>query len=365
MAMSNRYFANPGSPCRTVDPGTELRACLGRITRLHPPVHTCSTNWSFSGLYAGPTSVALLFYRLAALYPDLELGHQSLLDWAQSYLQLGARVPHRPPSPSHCGVGDETLAHLALTAVVSGDASLAHRLCAYADVINDPADDGSNEWLYGRAGYLYLLRLCRRVFPGDPLDRTIAATARRMLAVPRPWVWHGREYLGAVHGSVGIVAQIVLSVPSLAPRLQAVVAGLLDTQLPSGNFPSSRPAGSDRLVQFCHGGPGFVVSLCAVLPCFPALADRIGGAIARARSDVWERGLLTKEPCLCHGIAGNSLALEGDERFVHFLSFMGGEGVDGGVGSSAGLFTGEAGRAWCWAVADRGLDRTVIGFNDV
>jgi len=31
----------------------------------------------------------------------------------------------------------------------------------------------------------------------------------------------------------------------------------------------------------------------------------------------------------------------------------------------ASLWTGEAGRAWAWAVADQGLERRLLGYNDI
>lgn len=31
----------------------------------------------------------------------------------------------------------------------------------------------------------------------------------------------------------------------------------------------------------------------------------------------------------------------------------------------ASLWTGEAGRAWAWAVADKGLEKRLLGYNDV
>ena len=41
--------------------------------------------------------------------------------------------------------------------------------------------------------------------------------------------------------------------------IRATVDYLLSLQLPSGNFPSSLESVSkDRLVQWCHGAPGFV-----------------------------------------------------------------------------------------------------------
>jgi hypothetical protein len=150
-----------------------------------------------------------------------------------------------------------------------------------------------------------------------------------------------------------------------------MVLELLDHQFPSGNFPSSLPAGSDRLVQFCHGGPGFVISLLSLLPYFPEIAEKINEAISNAQSDIWQRGLLTKEPCLCHGIAGNALAFDQDDQFLHFLSFMGSRRLEALTGDlandsdKASLYTGEAGRAFCWAVADKSLPKTCIGYNDL
>jgi len=379
MASSDRYFQNPGAAAQTVDAKRELLASLKRLAKLYPPVHTCSTGWSFGGLYSGPTSIAFLFYRLSQIYPNLEFHDQLLLEWAQAYLELGVRVHKRSPTPSHCGIGDEMLAHLTLGALVSEDTGKVRRLCSFAETVNSLEDDGSNEWLYGRAGYLYFLRLCHQtVFSKERhpstaknLEKTIKSTVDRILATPQPWVWHGKQYLGAAHGVISIVTQLVLSVPSTAFQLQPMVLKLLEHQFPSGNFPSSLPVGSDKLVQFCHGGPGFVISLRALLPYFPEIADRIKGAIDNAELDIWKRGLLTKEPCLCHGIAGNSLAFDDDERFLHFLSFIGSENIEKLKGNAphdsdkAGLFTGEAGRAWCWAVADKGLPKTCIAYNDV
>lgn len=400
MPSRARHFKNDGlNHLPSPDYHTELVASLERINTYNPPVHTCSTGWSFSGLYQGPTSIAFLFYRLSDLYPDLTFKSQSLLEWAEDYLKLGEVYVVRKPQvdSDHCGIANETLAYLAVSAVVSGDASLTQKLCGYEGVIN--AKGGSNEWLYGRAGYLYLLRLCRTHFSQQAnvaqlLDQTIKRTATRILDRPLPWTWHGKQYSGAAHGYFGIIAQLVLSLPEIAQKLDVLVSELLDTQFPTGNFPSSinghlgknASSGSDRLVQFCHGAPGFVTSVEPIKHCFSSdLQAQIETALAKARDDVWERGLLTKQPCLCHGIPGNALAFTdpADERFGRFLAAMstkqlearakrGAGGVDTGwmedAGMSdgfAGLWTGEAGRAWTWAVADKGLERRLIGFNDV
>lgn len=394
MAHHHRFFTNPREPLNTVDARQELLACLDRINTYSAPVHTCSTGWSFHGLYTGPTSIAYLFHRLSEIYPDLEFKQQPLSEWAQEYLNLGSRISKASPKPTHCGIADEVLAHLSVSAVMQRDLSLIKKLCTFEPVVNSPQDDGSNEWLYGRAGYLYMLRLCRTVTQEDPasptaalLESVIDKTVARILAAPRPWTWHGKHYLGAAHGAIGIICQVVLSRPAAAPELEDSLLEVLDAQRESGSLPSSLPSGSDRLVQFCHGSPGLALSLRSVAPHFPALRDRIAHAAARARADVWARGVLRKDPCLCHGVAGNALAFGGgddddgegddqdgdDHRFAVLLSCAATESMEklgmlktrGRSDEFSSLFTGEAGRAWLWAVADRGLPRTCIGYNDV
>ena len=401
MFPSRRHFAHRGDASASIvtDPGRELLESLSRINTYNPPVHTCSTGWSFAGFYSGPTSIAYLFYRLSLIYPDTEFKQQSFRDWAVDYLKLGARAPAKKPDPSHCGIANELLSSLALRSVMSDDPNLAEQICAFERMINGN-DEGSNEWLYGRAGYLYLLRLCRSHFQKQTgsqpivllLTQTIERTVQRVLDEPLPWTWHGKEYVGAAHGYIGTITQIVLSrTHSHSLGLGDIVEKLLALQFPSGNFPSSVKARytehDDRLVQFCHGGPGFAMSFNSIAAHFSVeLQTRLQAAIEKARSDTWNRGLLTKPPCLCHGIAGNALAFtqEEDRRFEQMLAYSSTQSMEqnakldpsrgiekgwlqdaGRDDAFAGLFTGEAGRAWVWAVADAKLPRTCLGYNDV
>jgi lantibiotic modifying enzyme len=178
--------------------------------------------------------------------------------------------------------------------------------------------------------------------------------------------------VGAVHGAIGIITQIILTDAAWAPKLEAELATILTYQYESGNWPSSIPPGRDRLIQVCHGAPGIILSLVSIRQFFPKLHSRIDRAIENGRKAIVERGLLTKEPCLCHGISGNALALE-QKDFEHFLTHTTGHEMkamekDGMMEKSddpSGLWTGEAGRAWAWAVADKGLDKTALGYNDV
>ncbi|RMZ87934.1 hypothetical protein DV736_g4833, partial [Chaetothyriales sp. CBS 134916] len=163
--MPARYLTPPSPLPPPADGQAELLAALSRINTFNPPVQTCSTGWHYAGLYSGPSSVAFLFYRLSQLYPDMTFKGQHLADWAAAYLELGqsylpgGRSKRASVDASHCGVANETLCQLALRACLEHDTSLAHALCAYANGLLAPAVAGSDEWLYGRAGYLYLLRL--------------------------------------------------------------------------------------------------------------------------------------------------------------------------------------------------------------
>jgi lantibiotic modifying enzyme len=285
------------------------------------------------------------------------------------------------------------------------------QLCGFSSLINNPNAEGSNEWLYGRAGYLYLLRMVLKLFPDLPapliekIEQTSNITISCILSCSFPWKWHHRPYLGAVHGSIGIIAQILLSAKknqgeNLAQTTLPMVQEIISTQLQSGNFPPSHPPpesrtksrGStdqvdDRLVQFCHGSPGVILSLHSILPFYSTektLESKIKQAISLAQHDLVARGHLTKSPCLCHGIPSNALAISDEEEFKKMLTYMSTEVLEGDLGTElgwmqdsgmsddfAGLFTGEAGRAWVWALVDCGSDkgsgirRWVLGFNDL
>lgn len=75
---------------------------------------------------------------------------------------------------------------------------------------------------------------------------------------------------------------------------------------------------------------------------------------------------------LTTGISGNALALD-DEGCEHFLSYTTGNEMksmekDGMMEPSEkpeSLWCGEAGRAWAWAVVDKGLPPRLLGFNDL
>ena len=301
---------------------------------------------------------------------------------------LAGERPSVSVENDRCGVTNETLAYLAVSAAATQDITYVRKFLAAVDKpgIMSPgvgsASGGNCEWLYGRAGSLYLLRLMRALVPStaeladfDPVVRDLIKVVMDIgREVGWKWNWHGKAYLGAVHGAIGIVTQVLLSAEAsiqdippgawmekeeILKPLRKVLEELLDEQCADGNWPArlDNPE-KDELVQFCHGAPGFVVSLWALgnKGLFPEV-KRMDGAIVKARKAIWERGLLTKEPCLCHGITGNALALSGEQR-EHFLahttqalvSDWQRERIFAQSLEPWGLYEGLAGRAWGFIV---------------
>jgi hypothetical protein len=393
-----RYIPND-KPLQPVSPRPELVTCLTSLVQSAPP-KPGSSAWDLVGLYDGPTGVAYLFLRLSQTHPELKIGHRSAHQWAEAYIDASyqtaddntlAGIPECAVGPHHCGVANELLARTAVYAAIHQDATKAMALCRFGEGIVT-AEGGSDEWLYGRAGYLYLLRAAaarigevaeKEVL--EEIERIKVKVVERVLQTPQPWVWYGNSYLGAAHGAIGIVTQLVLSLPDRASELEETLACLLSLQLPSGNWPPSLPStaqsytltsdekkhteANGELVQFCHGAPGFISSLTSIRAHFPHHGKQIDKAVEAGRAHVWERGILVKTSCLCHGTCGNALCLE-KSQFEQMLAASTEEKAEemrqpDPNDSPYGLYTGVAGRAWVWAVADSGVERVFVGYNDV
>lgn len=286
---------------------------LVRIVRGEPPRSSYHDRRKAGGIAKGPTALAYLFLRLSKISPDLNIDGHSPIHWAEAYLR-GQRAGIGRRS-GNCGITSERFAYTALSACLSKEtADVEQFIRALAPVLSPNHEEPfPSELLCGRAGMLYLIRVLRYFVPHSELllEEPVEILNREILEKGDDgkgnWSFHGKHYYGAAHGDIGIITQLVLTTPSLAPQLRPRLEKLLDLQFDSGNWPSSAESSRDRLVQWCHGAPGFVVSLLALRQYFPDLSSRIDHAVERGRACIWERGLLRKEPSLCHGILGNAL----------------------------------------------------------
>lgn len=318
--MAQRYISN-NLPAQALgsDPKELLTYALELVVR-HTPPRQVYHERHLGGLFTGYTGLAYMFLQLSELYPDLTISGQTLIYWAQCYLEgdRGKLVLEK----GNCGISSEKLSFEAVRVCVTKDDD--HLIAFLSNIpillgpYTSPQEDAfPSEIPYGRAGALYMLRMVKHWVPRSEtlIESPIKRLTERIMATDDDgrgnWEWHGKRYFGAAHGDIGIITQLVLSNPSLAPQLTRRLEKLLELQLPDGNWPSSlrslKEGKNASLVQWCHGAPGFLYSLTSLRSYFPDLQDRIDSAIEKGQSITWRHGLLTKEPCLCHGIFGNAL----------------------------------------------------------
>ncbi|TRM64989.1 hypothetical protein BD626DRAFT_490551 [Schizophyllum amplum] len=249
-------------------------------------------------------------------------------------------------------------------------------------------DDDGCEVLYGRAGFLYALLRLRGAFldysesqVADAVhdshittDATIARIAANIIAhgrhgaqtyaadiAPGPplmWSWHGRRYLGAAHGVVGILNILLQCPPYLLTDayddIWAMIDWLISIQDEEGNWPSKAPAlrvskyDTNELVQWCHGAPGALILLSRALqhPSAAHHARRIPAVLRaadRAATLVYRRGLLRKGLGACHGIAGSVFALLAAARLYASRAISAGDGNGEKGGKGKGRVEGPGG----------------------
>lgn len=377
-----RYLPSidPSTSPRISNPHEQLILTLTKVLRGCPPSNPWTDKFKQKpmGLWTGPTSIAYLFLWLADTHPDLTVEGASPRQWCFRYLDCGSSELPGPHGLNDWGIKNEYLAYNVVQAAVSGSESCVRKvvdaICTSFDC--PPAD---NEHLSGRAGTLALLRIIRRWQPQytQAIESCIEKLIDQIMAA-RPWTFHGHRYIGAAHGMIGIITEIILSKPSMGhdPSITAIIGELLDLQTEGGHWyiTDDPTLGSPDLVHYCHGSPGFVISLSSIRPhVSDYLQQRIDTATEKGRREVWEKGLLTKEPNLCHGIVGNMLALPTWELREHFMEYATEASVQQCIADGKfvagddphGLLWGAAGRAWGWMMLDTKRDLGYPSYNDV
>eukprot|EP00804_Cyclotella_cryptica_P012220 CCRYP_018218-RA/>CCRYP_018218-RA protein AED:0.19 eAED:-0.29 QI:0/-1/0/1/-1/1/1/0/426 len=184
---------------------------------------------------------------------------------------------------------------------------------------------GECELLYGRAGFLHALAFVRyetghhdygkelvKKIISDILDEGKRMANETGLNLNYLWEWHGKMYLGAAHGVVGILFTLlcfqdeVVSVAGSMDQIRETIWKLGDMCFESGNLkPSLTDTSSDRLVHFCHGSPGHILLLVKSYQVYDDVRF-LERAEEIARSVLCRRGILRKGVGLCHGISGNA-----------------------------------------------------------
>jgi len=80
---------------------------------------------------------------------------------------------------------------------------------------------------------------------------------------PLMYEWHGKKYWGAAHGLAGIM-HVLMDMelkPDEVEEVKGTLRYMINYRFPSGNYPSSEGSENDRLVHWCHGAPGIILTL--------------------------------------------------------------------------------------------------------
>lgn len=299
----------------------------------HPRDDPQSAAERFVGLYAGAAGVVWALQWLA---------REGAIAAPPSFAAVLASLPAKlrelqaPPAdqtPSYL-MGDTGI--LLLQWHSSGNAAVAQQLF---DTVQGNAHHPSLEVLWGSPGSL-LAAIHMAEASGETRWAELVQTQLQQLAdalQPDPEtglpIWqqdmYGRRtrFIGAGHGLVGNVYTALRAGPLLPQALRdryldAALRNLQALALVDGTglnwhpmSDSTRVAGRVPPVQDCHGAPGIINRLAA------APHTEAWDTLLRAAGELtWRAGPLLKGPGLCHGTAGNALALmKLGERFGETL----------------------------------------------
>ncbi|CAG9539667.1 unnamed protein product [Cercopithifilaria johnstoni] len=197
-------------------------------------------------------------------------------------------------------------------------------LIASSDVLGN----GDDELLAGRVGFLAAVITLRQhmdhgVIPdvcvGNVVNKVIASgrsyATSKQFKVPLMYHYHGRHYLGAAHGLMGILQMLLCFVEFLDEEAKSDVLKTVDwivsLQLKNGNIPAKvEEGGLDRgeneLVHWCHGATGAVHLM--VVAYLRTCNEKYLKSADAALNLIWQKGILMKGPGICHGAAGSGYA---------------------------------------------------------
>ncbi|KAK2764643.1 abscisic acid ABA receptor [Colletotrichum kahawae] len=281
---------------------SSLISHLSKILTLSPPQSSYAAS-SLAGPLTSHTGTAYLFLSISSSFPRLQIHSYPAIHWARAYI---SNIPttRLPNTSSTDDLGlSETLASLAVRACVFQDLDQVHRFLSVLPPIK-ASNPSPTCLLHGLSGTLYLLRLIRHWVPSSAPLVSLPIVLVSECLLTSPWSCPASGE-GVLDGKLGILTQIVLTTPPLAPRLVEELAQLLRMQNYDGSWPSAEEFDKNRdkdLLQaksqskktgetsFAHGIIGFILSLHSIRPFFPSLHEPIDKALTKASQFVvWDQ----------------------------------------------------------------------------
>jgi len=280
----------------------------------HPPDHVetslydgaCGVIWALH--YLEDVGACALSRRYGALLERLFVDNRRA---------LGARAAEYRGSFL---LGDTPIAMMAF-----GEAPTAERASTLRDLIAGNIDHPARELMLGSPGTLLAALFLHERTGSERWSELFRLTANKLWtqlewsAEHRCAYWtqrlYGRSstYLDAVHGFVATALPLICGRHLLDDGAWhdwertigdtvARTANRVDAHANWRPELNEAEPGRKRLVQFCHGAPGFVICL-ADLP-----STALDGLLLAACELVWSAGPLAKGSNLCHGTGGNGYA---------------------------------------------------------
>lgn len=302
---------------------------------LHPQDDPATPGARSVNLYWGAAGVVWALRYLA------EQGAVALqrdyLGWIERYPDLVREEAAQEQHGSASYLFGES-AVLLLAWIATRRSDLADRLHA---VVQGNLRNPVNEPLWGNAGtVLAAIRLAE--LSDEPrwtalVREAIDALAQAMITDPETGTWNWQQdlyggrtrYLGAGHGLAGNAYAALRAAGHLdAGPVQAIEERALETLSATAQRATADTAsgpvalvnwhalvdrervagwlakGGRPLVQYCHGSPGMICTLAGTRRSAPW--DEL---LRGAGELTWQAGPLSKGPSLCHGTAGNAVAL--------------------------------------------------------
>uniref|UniRef100_A0A6B2L942 Squalene cyclase C-terminal domain-containing protein n=1 Tax=Arcella intermedia TaxID=1963864 RepID=A0A6B2L942_9EUKA len=263
-----------------------------------------------------------MFLRLYKNFGDI-----SYLDYARQYIE--AALTRTTPTPNYVGFLGSYTGIYTTAAIIYNELGDTLKSSKYVDLMKTAIVEGQqcteDTFYNGKAGLLMAARMLNNYFGEEVIPQSDILIIAQLLLEDGInngrdgyLVWHNMifpevVFLGQGDGSTGVLTQL-MQIPQIMANETATsyIKNTLDyyltIQMPDGNFPtpvqSPYPDQADQLVQWCHGGPGFIPVLTLG---YLAFGNEAYLRSADSAADLlWQKGILTKGLMLGHGVSGNT-----------------------------------------------------------
>lgn len=290
------------------------------VDNTHPKKHKISSQRP--DLYVGLSGIAFMYLKMAQSsirdeYPALEYA-KTYSDASEEILKMSGSKKYISLLSGNAGVHCVSAA-VSKSIGKSANNDIKHLLKG-TEIFSDPGylDDGQDEMLIGRCGYLLGLKWVSNQLQADVVSheemarlvQIILRSGRRYSQendsrIPLMYQYHGREYLGAAHGVSAILFSLLQNElnENDTKDVKTSIDKILALQDDSGNFPSKYNKPEAHLVHWCHGAPGIIYLMAKAYKIFGD--QKYLDSCLKCGDLVWEKGLLKKGPGICHGISSS------------------------------------------------------------